>query len=150
MDRDAAVDAKNALQTALDGRARLPAGCDRNCRRRERVSARDNPTRLHAHFRPTSVGLRAVKIAAEDAGFTFGSAVASEANLSIAPDGLELWSLARDNSAAYIVRDAAKADVWLKLKRLENVEPGERDSARSPSLRCPMSRSPVTELSALG
>jgi Tol biopolymer transport system component len=33
--------------------------------------------------------------------------------LSIAPDRLELWSIARDNSAAYFVRTAAKADIWL-------------------------------------
>jgi hypothetical protein len=36
---------------------------------------------------------------------------------SIAPDRLELWSIARDNSAAYFVRAAAKADIW--LMRLE-------------------------------
>jgi Tol biopolymer transport system component len=33
--------------------------------------------------------------------------------LSIAPDKLDLWSITRDNSAAYIVRTAAKADIWL-------------------------------------
>ena len=37
--------------------------------------------------------------------------------LSIAPDRLDLWSVTRDNTAAYFVRSAAKADIWLmKLK----------------------------------
>jgi len=37
--------------------------------------------------------------------------------VSVAPDRLELWSVTSDNSAAYFVRDAAKADIWLmKLK----------------------------------
>ena len=37
--------------------------------------------------------------------------------VSIAPDRLELWSVTRDNSAAYFVRIASKADIWLmKLK----------------------------------
>jgi Tol biopolymer transport system component len=37
--------------------------------------------------------------------------------VSIAPDRLDLWSVSRDNRAAYFVRIVAKADIWLmKLK----------------------------------